>query len=163
MDRNNIANNLDKVISASVKELNSDNSYDIGLMGHITDILLEKNGGSFLWIILAVKQLHQVDNNNEAVRTLQRIPGDLHDFFEEILWRRLQSEDNNTYLLIHLMVTMPRKLTTDEFTIAECLFYKATTNTLSLTREASSLSEILFCKAKGRISKICTDLVTIDE
>jgi hypothetical protein len=58
MDRNNIANDLDKVISASVKELNSDNSYDIGLMGHITDILLEKNGGSFLWIILAVKQLH---------------------------------------------------------------------------------------------------------
>lgn len=85
-------------IDRKIRQLREENSYAIELQDIVRKSLLEKSGGTFLWVALVCKELSKV--RQQKVRSvLEQIPAGLTPLYERMLKTVLPQEDLSDVVL----------------------------------------------------------------
>ncbi|MCJ1363552.1 hypothetical protein MMC16_002659 [Acarospora aff. strigata] len=88
----NVEADVEEFINAQVQELQETKKYREDFMMSIKQILSEKAGGTFLWVSLACAELKKAPGI-QAKKVLKRLPSGLNAFYEQLLHRTLDNED----------------------------------------------------------------------
>lgn len=124
---------------------------DPGFMDYMTQSLLGKCQGNFLWLRLAVRQLVDCDYPQQAHNVLEATPRELADVYERIQ-SRLASE----------MPTDDQHLAVRILTWITCSEHQLTLDEMSEALQDTS-KPIPMLHLKHTINRLCGDLVVVDD
>lgn len=101
-----ITSDVRQFIDAKVQELGETKKYQKDLKINISRILEDKADRTFLWVSLACAELRKVPSI-KAIKVLQRLPPGLNAFYEQLLSRVLQNEDEDIAVFVkEILVTV---------------------------------------------------------
>ncbi|KAI9855289.1 MAG: hypothetical protein M1824_006216 [Vezdaea acicularis] len=116
VDSAKIDKDLDKFIEARVAEL--PNKWPATLIRDIKDAMIEKKGGTFLWISYVLDDLSKTKNLRLVKEKLRALPAGLKEVYDQILDRIDKDCRDDAKLALRWVVGARRPLTVGEFRVA---------------------------------------------
>ena len=154
VDSGRVNDDLSKFINVRVDELSATNEYNPAQKEMIKSALIEKAGGTFLYVSLVLQDLAKAETFEEVMPTLQDLPSDLNDVYDRILGK-IEPKRQKTAISVLCWVTGARRpLTVDELAMARAIGSgERKENTMPLKDRVDELKDGFKC---------CRPLISVD-
>ncbi|KAL9134421.1 MAG: hypothetical protein Q9175_004391 [Cornicularia normoerica] len=114
VDSGRVNDDLSKFIGVKVDELSAEKRYSSGLKDKIKFDLMEKAGGTFLYVSLVLHDLKKTRITSQVRQKLQELPSDLNKVYDRILGQIDADCEEIAKLILRWVAVAPRPLTMDE-------------------------------------------------
>ena len=114
VDSGRVNDDLSKFIDVKVDELSAEKRYSAGLKDKIKFDLMEKAGGTFLYVSLVLHDLKKTRITSQVRQKLQELPPDLNKVYDRILGQIDVDCEEIAKLVLRWVAVAPRPLTMDE-------------------------------------------------
>ena len=121
VDSGKVNNDLSKFIDVRVDELSSTNEYNPAQKNLIKNALIEKAGGTFLYVSLVVQDLAEAETFSEVRQALQDLPSDLNNIYNRILGQIDAKRQKIAKSVLCWVTGARRPLTVDELAMARAV------------------------------------------
>ena len=121
VDTGRVNNDLSKFINLKVDELSNKKKYQPKQKNIIKRSLIEKAGGTFLYVALVLQDLQKAKIFSQVKQKLQGLPLDLNDIYDRILGQIDADCKETAKLVLRWVAVARRPLTVDELAMAHIL------------------------------------------